>query len=370
MLTDTDISADVSEIIQFYFSARRQSLTDAFSLDNSVNTLIAKDNNVKDKIAKHLVTRENERIYELQRYFVLGSGLEYYKNCTLDYRCCFFEQYTEAAKLFVTVNEIIKFTEKGGTIVTDVGITHRLEFTQINGAYFLSNDAYSDTNITGSIVDENGIVAKGLLYPDDLDLREIIADSNYNTTTANKSSTNNDRAITAYNPSQAASYALTYYGVPNYKNYIHLGANDCANFVSQCLAYGGLAQKTSGSNLWYYTKSSTVCTCTSFNPNHTCRNNDAYAYDWSYTSLRTNIVNNSYGSQHYASSTGTYSCSAMTTGDLLFVNGGGHVYICVGYNSSTGKLRFADHNMQGSSYGSISEKNIYYMSNYYIVNMY
>ncbi len=370
MLIAADIPAEVSEIVGFYFSVRRQSLTDAFSLDNTVNTLLLKAGTIKGKIAGHLLARENERIYELQRYFVLGSGIEYYESCNLEYRCCLFEWNTEEAKLFVTVNETIKFTENDGTIVTDVGITHRMEFSKINGSYFLINDAYSDTNITGSIVDENGIVLKGLLYPDGLDLREIITDSSYNKATANISHANNDRAITAYNPSQAASYALTYYGVPNYKNYIHLGANDCANFVSQCLAYGGLAQKTSGSNLWYYTKSSTVCTCTSFNPNHTCRNNDAYAYDWSYTSLRTNIENNSYGSQYYVSSTCTHNCSEMTTGDLLFVNGGSHVYICVGYNSSTGKLRFADHNLQGSSYGSISEKNIYYMSNYYIVNMY
>ena len=55
--------------------------------------------------------------------------------------------------------------------------------------------------------------------------------------------------VSAYNASNAVSYADTYWSNynPNYSNYNSIGG-DCANFVSQCLVAGGM-QMTDG---WYW----------------------------------------------------------------------------------------------------------------------
>ena len=86
MPADTAIPADVMNIVRYYFSVRRQSLSDAFNLDNTNNTLLAKDNSIKSKINESILKREDERIYEVQRYYVLGSGTDYYADSDLDYK--------------------------------------------------------------------------------------------------------------------------------------------------------------------------------------------------------------------------------------------------------------------------------------------
>ncbi len=370
MPADSAIPADVMNIVRYYFSVRRQSLSDAFNLGNTNNTLLAKDNSIKSKINESILKREDERIYEVQRYYVLGSGTDYYADCDLDYHCDYYDHYTENGKLYVVVTEFIHYTEDDGTIATSVGIAHTMEFINDGDSYYLNNDSYTDRNITGTSIDKNGVITKGLLYPE-VNLATIVSDQDYNKINSDGNNSDSVRAYASYSPSSAVSYAMTYYGIPNYKNYRVLFDDDgnlvdCANFVSQCLSAGYLSNTSS----WYYTKSSTVCTCATFNPYHTCRDNDAFPDAWSRTSfLRPYLTSNSYGHEVPVTSIGT-PCSAMTSGDLLFVLGGRHVYICVGYNSSTGKLIFADHDDNGGAFGSISEKNIYYMSNYYIINMY
>ena len=49
---DSSIPTDVMNIIRYYFAVRRQSLSDAFNLDNNSNTMLAKDNSIKEKINK------------------------------------------------------------------------------------------------------------------------------------------------------------------------------------------------------------------------------------------------------------------------------------------------------------------------------
>ncbi len=379
MPADSAIPADVMNIVRYYFSVRRQSLSDAFNLDNTNNTLLAKDNSIKSKINESILRREDERIYEVQRYYVLGSGTDYYADCDLDYHCDYYDHYTENGKLYVVVTEFIHYTEDDGTIATSVGIAHTMEFINREDSYFLNIDIYSDMDITGTKISENGIVTKGLLYPE-VDLRTVISDPDYNKIDNNRKAFDNIRTFATYAPGLAVSYAMTYYGIPNYKNYKVLFSGgtlvDCANFVSQCLAAGNLVQKSAGTAYpWFYSKSSTVCTCSTFNPNHTCRNNDIYATDWAFTTLRTNLENNSYGSQLGPTHTGEYSNSNITAGDLLFVhidvpNESEHAYICVGFNNSTGKPKFAEHTINGGSYGKLTEKNISYMNDYSIINMY
>ncbi len=43
---DSSIPTDVMNIIRYYFAVRRQSLSDAFNLDNNSNTILAKDNSI------------------------------------------------------------------------------------------------------------------------------------------------------------------------------------------------------------------------------------------------------------------------------------------------------------------------------------
>ena len=177
---DVELPEEVKEIIVYLFNVRYQSYLDAFSLENSKNTLLAKESRFKTKINNNILQREDERVYEVQRYYVLGSGTDYYANCNFDYHCDFYEQYTESDKLYIVFTECIDFTEADGTIATSIGIGHTLEFTNDGSSYFLNNDAHNDLNLTGTTVDENGLVTKGLLYPDDLDLQEIVSDPNYN----------------------------------------------------------------------------------------------------------------------------------------------------------------------------------------------
>lgn len=178
---DVEIPAEVKDIILYLFNVRHQSYLDAFSLDNSKNTLLAKESRFKTKINNNILQREDERIYEVQRYYVLGSGTDYYASCNFDYHCDFYEQYTESDKLYVVFTEFVNFTEADGTIATSVGIGHTLEFINDGDSYFLNNDAHNDMNITGTTVDENGLVTKGLLYPE-VDLQEIVSDPDYNKT--------------------------------------------------------------------------------------------------------------------------------------------------------------------------------------------
>ena len=171
---DGEIPADVLNIISYYFAARKQSLTDAFNLENRYNTLLAKENAVKSKISESILKREDERIYEVQRYYVLGSGTDFYAGCDLNYHCDYYDHYTEDGKLYVIVTEFIHYTEDDGTVATSVGIAHTMEFINDGDSYFLNNDAYSDSDITGTKVDENGVVTKGLLYPE-IDLQKVLS---------------------------------------------------------------------------------------------------------------------------------------------------------------------------------------------------
>ncbi len=172
--TDSAIPEDVMNIIRYYFAVRRQSLSDAFNLDNNSNTLLAKDNSIKEKINKNILKREDERIYEVQRYYVLGSGTDYYAGCDLDYHCDYYDHYTKDDKLYVVVTEFINYTEEDGTIATSVGIGHTKEFINDGDSYYFNNDSYTDADITGTKVDENGTVTKGLLYPE-IDLKAVIS---------------------------------------------------------------------------------------------------------------------------------------------------------------------------------------------------
>jgi surface protein len=173
--TDSAIPEDVMNIIRYYFAVRRQSLSDAFNLDNNSNTLLAKDNSIKEKINKNILKREDERIYEVQRYYVLGSGTDYYAGCDLDYHCDYYDHYTKDDKLYVVVTEFINYTEEDGTIATSVGIGHTKEFINDGDSYYFNNDSYTDANITGTKVDEDGTVTKGLLYPE-IDLQTVGSD--------------------------------------------------------------------------------------------------------------------------------------------------------------------------------------------------
>ena len=173
---DSAIPADIMNIIRYYFAVRRQSLSDAFTLDNTNNTLLAKDNGIKEKINENILKREDERIYEVQRYYVLGSGTDYYSGCDLDYHCDYYDHYTEDDKLYVVVTEFIHFTEEDGTIATSVGIGHTMEFIKEDDSYYFNNDSYTDINITGTSIDKNGTVTKGLLYPE-IDLKTLISNN-------------------------------------------------------------------------------------------------------------------------------------------------------------------------------------------------
>ncbi|MET0649144.1 MAG: amidase domain-containing protein [Pyrinomonadaceae bacterium] len=63
-------------------------------------------------------------------------------------------------------------------------------------------------------------------------------------------------AYASYNGTAAAVYALTYWSSYNTAQYRTYSENDCTNFISQALAYGGWPYDTSGertgSNTWYY----------------------------------------------------------------------------------------------------------------------
>ena len=134
----------------------------------------------------------------------------------------------------------------------------------------------------------------------------------------------------SYIPEQIQEYCRKYafsYN-PNYYDYSVYGG-DCANFASQCLANGGLAQYRGSTQYdgWYYDKNGTY---------------DITYDDISASAWRGALVLLPELSSHYASEMGSVSDGDVNwnVGDLGLVSrtssGQGHVYICSGKSGSVG----------------------------------
>ena len=134
----------------------------------------------------------------------------------------------------------------------------------------------------------------------------------------------------SYIPEQIQEYCRKYafsYN-PNYYDYSVYGG-DCANFASQCLANGGLAQYRGSTQYdgWYYDKNGTY---------------DITYDDISASAWRGALVFLPELSSHYASEMGSVSDGDVNwnVGDLGLVSrtssGQGHVYICSGKSGSVG----------------------------------
>lgn len=145
----------------------------------------------------------------------------------------------------------IHYEDKGNADVQGEGYTHKLKITSDNDGRILQ-DKYEDEYYTQELISEFTVNNQKILNFSGDDFNKIedkILDKNYYT--ANLVDENAVSANFDYNPDAAVAYADRWVGTnigstshegfnPNYPT--NYGANDCANYVSQCLFAGGIPQ--------------------------------------------------------------------------------------------------------------------------------
>lgn len=122
-----------------------------------------------------------------------------------------------------------------------------------------------------------------------------------------------------------------------YKNY-NLGGGDCVNYVSQCLSYAGLPQKSN----WTYSENGTSCTNSAHVANnnksystHSCTQNDTSGAAWIETDSFISTMRSAYSAEYKTSPL----VADFHIGDVGFLRDGSgspyHAIICVATGSTT-----------------------------------
>lgn len=238
------------------------------------------------------------------------------------------------------IEELKKEVENAPTnIASGIGVYHLITLLKQDKSWKILKDSYDEgSDLTRS--------------PDFVSSEESITQTPTSSpsSTVNNSYTNDYSILyypqATYNPDNALWYAdfcvdhSSPYPPTNYinkdyynLNYINFNAygGDCANYVSQCLYYGGerMVKNTSTGDGWYYDNKNTGITSTR-DPNWRTlywQNDDTYGSSWTYvSSLKSFILSHSRG---YTQSNFSYA----SKGDIL--DNGGHVVIVYSHPSSS-----------------------------------
>lgn len=249
--------ADLLNYLEVYFSIREQSFMDAKS------GMVYNSSTCRDamSISAKVVDHENIRVQKLRGFaddweVRLDSARTSFgiKGVT-----------QEGDLLFVEVYEWTFFDYISGSSLVDTagyGVDHKLVFSKEKGVLKLLEDEYDEGPLTGMRTIEKSLSAYGKVEESEELLQQNI----------NLVQPNNISFI--YNPDQAARYAKKYVNPtakfrantpcfeqfynPEYRIAGKLGPEynqDCTNYVSQALYFGGLPM----TSIWYYSDMGIKC---------------------------------------------------------------------------------------------------------------
>ena len=184
------------------------------------------------------------------------------------------------------------FVDNYGVVNTSgYGVSHQMVFELLGENLLLIADYYDEGQLTNARTKEAPTIKADEVIEEDLIIPLAqIQSSSY-----------------AYNPQRAVKYSNRYvytqawnnlnsqYYNREYKNY-NVQGGDCANYVSQSLAFAGIPQASS----WYYSFNGTPCTNLAHKANddtsyssHACTSDDSNGTAWySSTNMRAYMGNN------------------------------------------------------------------------------
>jgi len=270
------------EQLDAYFSLREKSLTEsnvAYLRESSTLFSSTVSSNEEQRVLK---LRELEKRWDVRiiaantSYDIIHSSRVHSNIHAQVYEWTFFD-----------------FVDNDGVVNTSgYGVSHQMIFEIDGQKVFLTSDSYDEGPLTNvRTKDAKEIKDEGLIEETmDVPVGGVQSSLTY-----------------AYNPARAIKYANTYvyslawndknsaYYNREYKNY-NPGGGDCANYVSQALAFGGIPQGTD----WYYSFNGTSCTNLTHKANsdiayssHACTADDSAAPAWtSSTAMRTYMGSN------------------------------------------------------------------------------
>jgi len=226
------------------------------------------------------------------------------------------------------------------------GVDHIIRLRSIGGSYQVISDSYYDIALDC----EYGTQEDLAIFESEREAFETASANSAVSMTASQMSTQSTVATDSYNAQAAIAYANQWFGGANTgystagynPKYSHYGSSDCCNFVSQCLAAGGLTM----SGLW----SAQV-----FNDRTTPVQDTAYAHSneaWRYVPT----FKTYWEGRGYTAIPITSTSQAIPGNPIFWLaadgNANNHNMLIVGKNSA-GKIQYSCHSW--NAYGLVIE---------------